>query len=125
MQYSNSFIGSLVAGLALSPLVSGTIFLGVRTASDGSQSQVAWTNGANDDCDDFQTVVNSNSDPCGIPFSFDGFQTGGSGTYEFEGCGGNGLSVENNGEFNSNCAYEPDTIGCPGGVSIAQAWSCS
>lgn len=67
-------------------------------------------------------MVNSNSNPCGISFSFTG---SGSGTYEFEGCGGDGLSVENNGQFNSNCAYEPDNIGCPDGVTIAQAWSCS
>jgi hypothetical protein len=40
------------------------------------------------------------------------------------GCGGNGLTLLRNGQFNSNCKFQPQTISCPGGSKIKQNWAC-
>ncbi|KAK2616523.1 hypothetical protein QQS21_000566 [Conoideocrella luteorostrata] len=104
----------------ISHLANATVYLGLRTGVDGHQSQVAWTNGTPDVCSGFTTVVDSNSNPCGIPFYVDG----NNGPFQFNGCGGAGLELDRNGQFNSNCAYQPNDINCPAGVVIRQAWSC-
>ncbi|KAI0533149.1 hypothetical protein GGR58DRAFT_521938 [Xylaria digitata] len=101
-------------------LANATVFLGVATGIDGSQSQVAWTNGPLDVCSNVKTVVNSNSSPCGANFTFDD----GNGPFEFVGCGGNGLTLFRDGEFNSNCAFTSKTIDCLDDAKIAQEWSC-
>ncbi|KAF2103658.1 hypothetical protein NA57DRAFT_50530 [Rhizodiscina lignyota] len=119
MRYSNISTTVILAVLS-SPLASATVFLALRTGEDGSQSQVAYTNGTPDVCSGFTTIVDSNSDPCGISFDVDG----NNGPFEFEGCGGNGLSLDQDGSFNSNCEFQSSTISCPGGVTIQQNFAC-
>ncbi|KAH8179898.1 hypothetical protein LIA77_01417 [Sarocladium implicatum] len=114
-------IASLAATVALMATgTSATVFLGLRTGIDGSQSQVAWTNGTPDSCSGFTTIINGANNPCGIDF----FVDGGNGPFTFEGCGGQGLSLERNHQFNSNCVFSQRTIKCGGGSKIEQKWDC-
>ncbi|KAI9926983.1 hypothetical protein ASPWEDRAFT_46442, partial [Aspergillus wentii DTO 134E9] len=116
MQFSIITIAAFFAATA-----NATVYLGLRTGVDGSKSQVAWTNGTPDICSGFSTIVNSDSNPCGRDFYVDG----NNGPFRFEGCGGNGLTLFRNGQFNSNCKYDAKTISCSGGVKIAQGWNCA
>ncbi|EAW10299.1 uncharacterized protein ACLA_047680 [Aspergillus clavatus NRRL 1] len=116
MQFSTLSIAALIAATS----VNATVYVGLRTNYDGSKAQVAWTNGTPDICSGFSTIVNSDSNPCGRDFSVDG----GNGPYRLEGCGGNGLTLFRNGNYNSNCKFEKRTIHCNGGAKIAQAWAC-
>ncbi|EAL89956.1 conserved hypothetical protein [Aspergillus fumigatus Af293] len=108
MQFS---LLSFVALLAATS-VNATVYLGLRTNYDGHKSQVA--------CG-FSTIVDSDSNPCGRNFYVDG----NNGPFRFEGCGGNGLTLFRNGQFNSNCKFQSRTINCNGGAKIAQAWVCN
>ncbi|KAF2970256.1 hypothetical protein GQX73_g3255 [Xylaria multiplex] len=114
----SSIVITYITVLAAS--ANATVFLGIRTGADGSQSQVAWTNGTPEVCAGAKIVVNSNSNPCGIEFTVDD----GNGPFEFVGCGGNGLTLFRDGVFNSNCAYQKRVINCPDGANIEQDWSC-
>ncbi|KAI1130701.1 hypothetical protein F5Y10DRAFT_235011 [Nemania abortiva] len=107
--------------LALASLANATVFVGIRTRTDGAQSQVAWTNGTPDPCSGFSPIVNSNSNPCGRDF----FVDGDNGPFRLEGCGGNGLTLFRTGQFNSNCKYDKQTINCDGGATIEQDWNCA
>ncbi|KAL0941971.1 uncharacterized protein CTRU02_204734 [Colletotrichum truncatum] len=112
---------SLVTVLvALTSSASATVFTGTRTATDGSKSNVAWTNGTPDICSGYGTIQQGTGNPCGINFWVDG----GNGPFTLSGCGGNGLTLFRNGQFNSNCKSEKRTINCSGGVKIAQNWAC-
>ncbi|GIJ82249.1 hypothetical protein Asppvi_000755 [Aspergillus pseudoviridinutans] len=116
MQFSVLSIAALLAATS----VNATVYLGLRTNYDGHKSQVAWTNGTPEPCSGFTTIVDSDSNPCGRNFYVDG----NNGPFRFEGCGGNGLTLFRNGQFNSNCKFESRTINCNGGAKIAQGWSC-
>ncbi|KAK0643194.1 hypothetical protein B0T16DRAFT_415479 [Cercophora newfieldiana] len=121
MQFTitSAFIAALVA----SPLASATVFLGLRQSRFGDQSQVAWTNGTPNICSGFSTIVNGNGSPCGIDFNVDG----NNGPFTFQGCGGNGLSLERNHQFNSNCKFVKQTINCDDGakVGVNGFWQCN
>ncbi|KAI0118446.1 hypothetical protein GGR51DRAFT_499649 [Nemania sp. FL0031] len=109
---------SWIAALAAS--ADATVYLGLRTGIDGSQASVAWTNGTPDLCSGYSVIVDANTNPCDHEFYVDG----NNGPYQLKGCGGNGLTLFSNGQFNSNCKYEDRTVNCNGGASIKQDWAC-
>ncbi|KAK0630336.1 hypothetical protein B0T17DRAFT_616004 [Bombardia bombarda] len=105
-----SITATLVTALMASPVVNTTVFLANRQASDGSEEQVAWTNGTPDPCSGFTAIVGGTANSCGINFNVDGTN----GPFQFEGCGGVGLSLEHNDQFNSNCVFQKGAIiNCP------------
>ncbi|KAK3348719.1 hypothetical protein B0T25DRAFT_581817 [Lasiosphaeria hispida] len=113
---------ALLAALVASPLASATVFMGLREGPSGDQSQVAWTNGTPNICAGFSTIVNGNSNPCGIDF----FVDGNNGPFTFEGCGGNGLTLERNHQFNSNCKFVNQLVRCDDGavIGVNGFWNC-
>ncbi|KAK0652771.1 hypothetical protein B0T16DRAFT_105276 [Cercophora newfieldiana] len=113
MQFT-TLTSTLLAALVASPLASATVFMGLSQGPSGDQSQVAWTNGTPNICAAFSTVVNGNTNPCGIDFNVDG----NNGPFTFEGYGGNGLTLERNHQFNSNCKFIKSTINCDDGAKI-------
>lgn len=89
--------------------------------TNADQDSKIRTNGTPEPCSGFSTIVDSDSNPCGRNFYVDG----NNGPFRFEGCGGNGLTLFRNGQFNSNCKFQSRTINCNGGAKIAQAWVCN
>ncbi|KAG9229505.1 hypothetical protein BJ875DRAFT_474650 [Amylocarpus encephaloides] len=114
-------LSTTMAAALLASLTSATVFQGVRTGTDGSKSQVAYTNGTPDICSGFTTIRQGDGNPCGINFCVDGNNCG----FNLQGCGGNNFHLERNGAFNSICRFEPKRIACSGGVVIQQNWNCS
>ncbi|KAE8443138.1 hypothetical protein EG329_002307 [Mollisiaceae sp. DMI_Dod_QoI] len=119
MQFSVLSVAAIAVSLS-STLVSGTVYQGLRTGVDGSQQQVAWTNGTPDICSGFSTIRNDNGNPCGIQF----FVDGNNGPFVMNNCGVGNPALERNGQFNSVCTFQPLNIGCAGGVTIKQTWQC-
>ncbi|TRX89339.1 hypothetical protein FHL15_009776 [Xylaria flabelliformis] len=108
----------VVAALAAS--ANATVYLGTRTGIDGSQNKVAWTNGTPDVCSGFTTVSSASENPCDRDFNVDG----NNGPFKFVGCGGAGLTLFRNGQFNTNCQSKGKDINCPDGAKIKQEWQC-
>ncbi|GAP92018.1 putative conserved hypothetical protein [Rosellinia necatrix] len=109
-----------IAIAALAATVNATVYTGTRTGIDGAKTNIAWTNGTPDICSGYATIGPSNVNPCDRPFYVDG----GNGPFTLKGCGGNGLTLFRNGQFNTNCKFVSRTIGCSGGVKIDQSWQC-
>ncbi|KAJ8123980.1 hypothetical protein ONZ43_g196 [Nemania bipapillata] len=105
---------------ALAVSANATVFTGTRTGTDGSQTNVAWTNGTPDICSGFSTISPANVNPCDHPFYVDG----NNGPFSLAGCGGSGLTLFRYGQFNTNCKFVKKTINCSGGAKIQQNWQC-
>ncbi|KAI3343119.1 hypothetical protein F4824DRAFT_444556 [Ustulina deusta] len=108
----------IVAALATS--VNATVYLGTRTGIDGAQTKVAWTNGTPDICSGFANVSPASEIPCDRDFYVDG----NNGPFRFAGCGGAGLTLLRNGQFNINCKFAGEDINCSGDAEITQEWQC-
>ncbi|KAE9362893.1 hypothetical protein N431DRAFT_490334 [Stipitochalara longipes BDJ] len=119
MQFSTLTLVAFATSMT-SSLVSATVFVGLRTGSDGSQSKVAWTNGTPDICADFATIIAGNSDFCGPSV----FVDGNNGPFTWQNCGVGNPVLFRNGQFNAVCSFVSKNIACPGGVNIGQQWQC-
>ncbi|KAK5661850.1 hypothetical protein OQA88_9954 [Cercophora sp. LCS_1] len=123
MKASTSIINAIAMALTGASMVNATVFLALRKNADGNEAQVAYTNGTPDPCSGFTTIVNSNSNPCGIDF----FVDGNNGPFTFENCGDNNFHLERNHQFNSNCVFQSNNkINCPGNIviGVSGTWKC-
>ncbi|KAK3324983.1 hypothetical protein B0H66DRAFT_108171 [Apodospora peruviana] len=142
MQFS-TLTKAAASVIAISPMAGATVFHATRKGPDGSLSQVAWcvihppfcpclsdmtarltkhlnfvrSNGTPDICSGFTQIVAGDGNPCGINFSVKEL-SGDNGPFTLQGCGGSGLTLERDGNFNSNCKFSKDKIKCDDGAVI-------
>ncbi|KAM7218283.1 hypothetical protein V8F06_006346 [Rhypophila decipiens] len=118
MQFSSANLAVILT--ALSQVASATVFTGTLTLPTGDKRNVAWTNGALNPCEETTTIGSGSGNPCEQEFS-----AGNIGGFKLVGCGGNGLTLFKDGNFNSNCKFEPLEVGgCPGTAKLEQGFSC-
>jgi hypothetical protein len=95
-------------------VASATVFLGQLNGRN-----VAYINGV-DQCA-FNTDLGAvGTNPCSV----NSFTVSGIPGFQFSGCGGDNFILLQNGQFNSECRFNPTKITCPQG-QLQQEFACS